>query len=108
MLWKPDQTFYPSPRMAMEGPRERLGYVATFSLDPKHGKRDAINVLDLDPGSPTFASVVGRLEMPNAGNELHHFGWNACSAALCPYSPHPHVERRYLLVPTRARRKSSR
>ncbi|MGZ3618963.1 MAG: selenium-binding protein SBP56-related protein [Candidatus Binataceae bacterium] len=99
MLWKPDQTFYPSPRMAMEGPRERLGYVATFSLDPKHGKRDAINVLDLDPGSPTFASVVGRLEMPNAGNELHHFGWNACSAALCPYSPHPHVERRYLLVP---------
>ena len=37
--------------------------------------------------------------MPNAGNELHHFGWNACSAALCPYSPHPHVERRYLLVP---------
>jgi len=99
MLWKPDQTFYPSPRMAMEGPRERLGYVATFSLDPKRGKRDAINVLDLDPGSPTFASVVGRVEMPNAGNELHHFGWNACSAALCPYSPHPHVERRYLLVP---------
>ena len=35
MLWKPDQTFYPSPRMAIEGPRERLGYVATFSLDPK-------------------------------------------------------------------------
>ena len=33
--------------------------------------------------------------MPNAGDELHHFGWNACSAALCPYAPHPHVERRY-------------
>ena len=28
-----------------------------------------------------------------------HFGWNACSSALCPYAPHPHVERRYLLVP---------
>ena len=84
MLWKPDQTFYPSPRMAMQGPRERLGYVATFSLDPKHGKRDAINVLDLDPGSPTFAKVVGRLEMPDAGNELHHFGWNACSARCAP------------------------
>ena len=37
--------------------------------------------------------------MPNAGDELHHFGWNACSAALCPSSPHPHVERRYLVVP---------
>ena len=37
--------------------------------------------------------------MPNVGDELHHFGWNACSSALCPYAPHPHVERRYLLVP---------
>ena len=47
----------------------------------------------------SFGNVVGRIEMPNAGDELHHFGWNACSAALCPYSPHPHVERRYLIVP---------
>ncbi len=37
--------------------------------------------------------------MPNAGDELHHFGWNACSSALCPYAPHPFVERRYLIVP---------
>jgi len=43
--------------------------------------------------------VVGGVEMPHAGDELHHFGWNACSAALCPYAPHPHVERRYLIVP---------
>ena len=27
------------------------------------------------------------------------FGWNACSSALCPYAPHPHVERRYLIIP---------
>jgi selenium-binding protein 1 len=37
--------------------------------------------------------------MPYPGDELHHFGWNACSAALCPYAPHPHIERRYLVVP---------
>ena len=37
--------------------------------------------------------------MPEFGDELHHFGWNACSSALCPYAPHPHVERRYLVVP---------
>jgi selenium-binding protein 1 len=37
--------------------------------------------------------------MPEAGDELHHFGWNACSSALCPYAPHPHIERRYLIVP---------
>ena len=39
------------------------------------------------------------IEMPNVGDELHHFGWNACSSALCPWMPHPHVERRYLVVP---------
>jgi selenium-binding protein 1 len=37
--------------------------------------------------------------MPNVGDELHHFGWNACSSALCPWAAHPHVERRYFLVP---------
>ena len=37
--------------------------------------------------------------MPHAGDELHHFGWNACSSCLCPYAPHPHMERRYLVVP---------
>ena len=42
---------------------------------------------------------IGRVELPNTGDELHHFGWNACSAALCPFAPHPHVERRYLIVP---------
>jgi selenium-binding protein 1 len=38
-------------------------------------------------------------ELPTYGDELHHSGWNACSAALCPYAPHPHVERRFLLLP---------
>jgi len=98
-LWKPDQSFYPSPRMAMQGPREKLAYVAAFNPEPRNGRHDAMCVLDLDPASPTYAQIVGRTEMPGVGDELHHFGWNACSAALCPYAPHPHVERRYLLVP---------
>jgi methanethiol oxidase len=37
--------------------------------------------------------------MPYPGDELHHFGWNACSSALCPSAPHPHLERRYLIIP---------
>ena len=56
-------------------------------------------VLDVNPDSASYTKVVGRLDLPNVGDELHHFGWNACSAALCPTMPHPHVERRYLLVP---------
>ncbi len=43
--------------------------------------------------------MVGEVEMTQAGDELHHFGWNACSSMLCPNAPHPHVERRYLIVP---------
>ena len=96
-LWKPDPTFYPSARMAMAAPVETLAYVVTF--DPKKTKPDALCAIDLDPKQSSYGKVVGRLEMPKVGDELHHFGWNACSAALCPYAPHPHVERRYLIVP---------
>ena len=55
--------------------------------------------MDVDRESREYGQIVGRVDMPNAGDELHHFGWNACSSALCPYAPHPHVERRYLIVP---------
>jgi selenium-binding protein 1 len=82
----------------MQAPPETLAYVATLNPN-KDGKPDAMSVVDLDPGSSTYGKFVGRVEMPNAGDELHHFGWNACSSALCPYAPHPHVERRYLVVP---------
>lgn len=95
--WKPDPTFYPSPRMAMKAPAEKLAYVAAF--DPEGQKPDAMAVVDVDPASASYASIVGQVDMPNAGDELHHFGWNACSACLCPNAPHPHVERRYLVVP---------
>jgi selenium-binding protein 1 len=97
--WTPDPSFYPSPRLAMEAPAEEVAYVALLNPDASDGRPDALGVLDLADGSSTRAQLVGRVEMPSAGDELHHFGWNACSAALCPWSPHPHVERRYLVVP---------
>jgi len=49
--------------------------------------------------SPTYSQIVNILELPYLGYELHHFGWNACSSALCPYALLPHLERRYLIVP---------
>lgn len=96
--WKPDPSFYPSPRMAMEAAPERHGYVATLNYG-RNDRPDALCVVDLDPESSTYGQVVHELELPYAGDELHHFGWNACSSALCPYAPHPHLERRYLIVP---------
>jgi selenium-binding protein 1 len=49
-LWRPDPTFYPSPKMAMQAPPETLAYVAL--LNPNgNAKPDALGVVDVDPGS---------------------------------------------------------
>jgi methanethiol oxidase len=97
--WKPDPTFYPSPEMATKAPQEKYGYVAGLNYGNGSNKPDQICVVDLDRTSPTYSQVIHTLELPYVGDELHHFGWNACSSALCPYAPHPHLERRYLIVP---------
>jgi selenium-binding protein 1 len=94
--WTPDPTFYPSPRLATQAPAEKLAYVASF--DPMRERRDAMAVVDVDPNSGDYGKIVGWTELA-VGDELHHFGWNACSSCLCPNAPHPHVERRYLVVP---------
>ena len=94
----PDPTFYPSPRLAIEAPTETLAYVALLS-NGENGTKDALGVVDTDPESAEYGTLVGRLDLPTAGNELHHFGWNACSSHLCAYAPNPHMERRYLVLP---------
>ena len=95
-----DPTFYRTPADAIAAPPERLAYVAAF--DPAGRAKDAMTVLDTDPSSSTYGQVVGWSELPTAGNELHHFGWNACSSALCHQGHGDHgqpLERRYLIVP---------
>jgi selenium-binding protein 1 len=95
--WRPDPTFYASPRDAIRAPPEELAYVAL--LDPTARRPDAMAVVDVNPRSATYGTMVGRTDLPNPGDELHHFGWNACSSCLCPSAPHAHLERRYLVVP---------
>jgi len=94
----PDPTFYPSPRLAIEAPTETLAYVALLSSGD-NGTKDALGVVNTDPDSPHYGTLTGRVNLPTAGNELHHFGWNACSSHLCAYAPNPHMERRYLVLP---------
>jgi methanethiol oxidase len=94
-----DPTFYRSPAAAIAAPPETLAYVA--ALDPAGAQHDAMTVVDCDSESSSYGQVVGWAELPTAGNELHHFGWNACSSALC-HKGHAHnggLERRYLLLP---------
>jgi selenium-binding protein 1 len=95
-----DPTFYRSARDAAAADPERLAYVATLNTSGD-GKPDAIVVLDTDPVSPTYAQIVGRLDLPNVGDELHHFGWNACSSCLAheERGHHNGARRRYLVVP---------
>ena len=47
--WKPDPTFYPSARMAMQAPPEKLAYVAILNVEGD--QPDALGVVDLDPQS---------------------------------------------------------
>ena len=71
-LFRSDPTFYPSARLASQAPPERHAFVA--ALNPNGSAlHDALVTVDVDPSSSTYGSVVGKVEMPNAGDELHHF-----------------------------------
>jgi len=94
---RPDPTFHPSAQLAMEAQPEQIAY--TVLLSPDRSRPDALAVIDVDPQSPTYGTMVNRLDMPHTGDEFHHFGWNACSSALSPMSGHAFVQRRYLVIP---------
>ncbi|MDJ0627103.1 MAG: selenium-binding protein SBP56-related protein [Rhodobacter sp.] len=97
MNLRPDPTFYPSPKIAMEAPAETLAF--TLMLSPDGSQPDGLAVVNVDPASDSYGKIVASLLMPNKGDEFHHFGWNACSSALSPLTGHAFLERRYLIVP---------
>lgn len=70
---------YASPLDAMQnGPREKILYVAMIPCT--EGQANYLATIDVDPDSPTYKQVIHRLYVPNPDDELHHFGWNACSS----------------------------
>jgi methanethiol oxidase len=75
-----DPTFYRSAADAAAAPPEELAYVVAF--DRAAQRHDAMTVVDVSPTSETYGRVVGWTDVPGTGDELHHFGWNACSSAL--------------------------
>ncbi|MDD9727046.1 selenium-binding protein SBP56-related protein [Roseovarius sp. SK2] len=97
MNLRPDPTFYPTPKMAMEAPAEKLAF--TLMLSPDGSQPDGLAIVDVDPSSKTYSQIVHQVIMPNTGDEFHHFGWNACSSSLSPLSGHTFLERRYLIIP---------
>ena len=87
-----DRTFA-TPEAARKSPPEKLGYVIGVYAGTEVKKPDYLATIDLDPASKTYSQVIHRLVMPNVGDELHHFGWNACASC------HGHRARRYLIIP---------
>ena len=55
MTIRPDPTFHASPKLAMEAPLENFTY--TVLLSPDFSKPDALAVIDVEPGSPTFSQL---------------------------------------------------
>src|SRR6185503_9662726 len=82
---------------AMEAPPENSAY--TLLLSPDFSKPDALAVIDVKKGSPTYSQIVHTVTMPNKGDEFHHCGGTACSSAFSPLAGHAFNERRYLVIP---------
>lgn len=91
----PGAQCYASPKEAMRSPRETTMFVTALRVGINDKQPDYLATVDVDPESPTYSQVVQRVVMPNAGDELHHFGWNACSSCQVDEG----LLRRYLIVP---------
>jgi selenium-binding protein 1 len=86
---------YASPRDAMRSEPEKIAFVTATYVATGRNKPDFLAAVDVDPKSPTYSQVIHRLPMPFVGDELHHFGWNACSSCHAD----PRHQRQYLIVP---------
>ncbi|KST63657.1 selenium-binding family protein [Mastigocoleus testarum] len=86
---------YASPKDAMEGEAEKILYTVAIYAETGIEEPDYLAVIDVDPLSPTYSQVIYRLSMPYIGDELHHFGWNACSSCYGDESK----SRRFLVIP---------
>jgi selenium-binding protein 1 len=86
---------YASPLEAMKAEREKVLYTVALHDGTGVEQPGYLATIDVDPASPTYSQVIHRTAMPNVGDELHHFGWNACSSC----HGDEHKARRYLIIP---------
>lgn len=86
---------YASPQAAMQAQREKTLYAIALYTGTGIEAPDYLATIDVDPNSPTYSQVIHRLPMPYLGDELHHFGWNACSSCHGDASK----SRRFMVVP---------
>ncbi|MEQ1831074.1 MAG: selenium-binding protein SBP56-related protein, partial [Pirellula sp.] len=78
---------------AIQAPAEKFAFVPAILVGTDSNHADYMATVDVDRSSKSYGQVVGRFSLPNSGDELHHYGWNACSSC------HGERQRRYLVVP---------
>lgn len=88
-----DTRIFASPAEAMKSPRETIAYTVCIHNGTGVQRPDYLATIDVDPSSKTYSQVINRLPMPNVGDELHHYGWNACGSC------HGMGARRKLVIP---------
>jgi methanethiol oxidase len=89
----PASSLHSSPREAMRAPAEEFLYVACLHEGTGVDAPDFLAVVDTDPQSSSYGTIIHETPMPNVGDELHHFGWNRCSSAC--HGP----DRSHLIMP---------
>jgi selenium-binding protein 1 len=81
--------------MAIKAERENILYTIALYTGTGIDAPDYLATVDVNPNSPTYSQVIHRLPMPYIGDELHHFGWNACSSCHGDSSK----SRRFMVIP---------
>ncbi len=60
--------------------QERYLYIATIAQSATDS--DFVTIVGADPRRDDFGKIVNRIDMPNVGDELHHFGYSANQRSL--------------------------
>jgi len=71
---EPDST---ETRHVTRIPEKLLYVVAVEKTEPgATPSPDALFTVDVQAGSRTYGKIINRLDMPNVGDEVHHFGYD--------------------------------
>lgn len=86
---------YKSPKDAILAEKEKIVYTVMVYSGEDPIQPDCLATIDVDPDSSTYTQVLNVLQMTYPGDELHHFGWNACSSCCND----PTRTRRFIILP---------
>ena len=91
-------SFYASPAEAMAAKPEEFLYVGGLHEGTGVAAPDFLAVVDTNPASNRYGTVIHETPMPNVGDEFHHYRLELLSSSChgldrpylwCPASAHP-------------------